>query len=978
MVRFSIILLFFIGCYSINFSQSSISGKVVDGTNSEPIENAKVYLLNTEKKALSTAEGNFKFEDLAIGVYSIEVRFTSFNTKVITDIKLTKNQDLELLFSLEPADKVIGPVVVKRTISKESVVGAITLQRNSKVMLDIIPQEVLKRTPARTVADALKQVSGASIQDNKFAVIRGLNDRYNAAFINGGPLPSSEADRKAFSFDIFPVNMLENLSIIKTASPDLPGEFAGGIIQIKTKDIPSEAFQSISIGSGYNTITTFQNKIQCKEGKLDWLGLDDGSRALSKDFPSVSNFPVNINEQASFAKTYQTNWSTQQGVFMPNVSGQYSGGLKKNLKKEQALGFIGSLSYNNTQNFNETVRRSYTDNAAGGNISSQIETDYLDKTYSQQVLSGLMANVAYQFNEKNKFSVKNVYSINTDYRIINRTGQREPLDANPTMIRSNANWMTQNQIYTGQINGEHGTDESKLKLDWLGSYSRVNRVIPNLRRNIYSRLSHFNDPTSPEPLDTTWVANISGSSVGPDYGGNMFFANTKEAIYSTRVNLGYQLIDNKTHKLELKGGLFIQLRNRDFQARQLGYTKYGGSGSAINFNNNLLYLPEDSIFNNANMGLISPGVGGFKLTDGTKLSDSYNANSQLYAAYVMANQQINKTNMIYGLRIEDFTQKLNATNMDGSDVRVNQHNLDFLPSLNLIHALTEKQNLRLSASQTLNRPEYRELAPFAFYDFSTQFVLSGNDTLQRAKITNLDARYEYYPGNGQLITASVFVKHFNNPIEQIARPDVMNEISYKNVGNAINYGLELEFKLNAGSIFKCDSSSFLNNTTLFTNIGFIQSKVDVSQNIGTPYNTRPLQGQSPYIFNLGLNYQTESLWSISANVNTVGSRIYILGSVLQPDIWEKSRTFLDFQIAKSFLEKKLEIKLNCQNILAQNLIFYQNNYAELRADKGVTRAINYLFYGNTQGDNRYEANKDDVVWNTKFGRTFSIVATYKF
>ena len=974
-------LFFFVVLISVSINdlraQSSIAGKVVDATNSEPVGNAKVFLLNTEKKLLTDFDGNFKFEGLEAGVYSIEVRFTTFNTKVVTDIKLEKKQDLELLFSLESADKVLGPVVVKRTVNKESVVGAVTLQRSSKVMLDIIPQEVLKRTPARTVADALKQVSGASIQDNKFAVVRGLNDRYNAAYINGGPLPSSEGDRKAFSFDIFPVNMLENLSIVKTASPELPGEFAGGIIQIKTKDIPSESFQNVSIGTGYNTITTFKDKIQSKEGKWDWLGIDDGSRALPKDFPTTANYSINNNDQAALAKTFKSNWQTQQSTFMPNLSVQYSGGFKKTLKKEQILGLIGSISYNNTQNFNETVRRSYTNNA-GGNVASQIETDYLDKTYSQQLLSGMMANVAYQLNEKNKFSFKNVYSINTDNRIINRTGQREPLDANPTMIRSNANWMTQNQIYTGQINGNHGNDETKMHVDWLASYSQVHRVIPNLRRNIYTRLTHFNDPTSPDPLDTTWQASIAQSSVGPDYGGNMFFSNTLESIYSGRVNVGYQLLDTKEHKLELKAGLFIQARNRDFSARQLGYTKYGGAGSNISFNNSLLYQPEDSIFNAANMGLIAPNLGGFKLTDGSKLSDSYTANSQLYAAYVMANQQLKKTNLVYGLRIEDFTQKLNATNADKTLVRVNQHNLDFLPSLNLIQGLTDKQNLRFSASQTVNRPEYRELAPFAFYDFSTQFVLSGNDSLQRAKITNLDMRYEYYPGNGQLLTASVFVKQFQNPIEQIARPDVLNEISYKNVGNAINYGLELEFKMNLGSIVKADSNSFLNNATFFTNLGFIQSKVDVSQNIGTPYQTRPLQGQSPYVFNLGVNYQTDNMWSISANVNSVGSRIYILGSILQPDIWEKSRTFLDVQIAKSFLDKKLEIKLNCQNLLAQNLIFYQNNYSQLRTDKGLTRAVNYLFYGNSAGDTKYEAGKDDVVWNTKFGRTFSLVLSYKF
>ena len=971
------LLFFFVIFHQSYLAQATLNGKIQDNSLKSGLEKVTITIKEINKSTQSLNDGSYEFTNLPMGNYTLEVKRGGFATQTFSNIALVENETKTINVDLKPTDKVTGIIKIKRTTNKETVVGSIAIQRSSNVMLDIVPQEVLKRTPARTVADALKQVSGASIQDNKFAVIRGLNDRYNAAYINGGPLPSSEADRKAFSFDIFPVNMLENLSIVKTASPELPGEFAGGIIQIKTKDIPSETFQSLSFGTGYNTITTFKNKVQSKEGKLDWLGIDDGSRALANDFPTVVNYPVNIHEQAAYAKQFQTNWNTQQSVFLPNFSGQYSGGFKKTLMKEQALGFIGSFSYNNTQNFNETVRRSYTDNAAGGS-GSQIESDYLDKTYSQQILSGMMANVAYQINKKNKFSFKNVYSINTDLRIINRTGQREPLDANPTMIRSNANWMTQNQIYTGQINGEHGNEESKFKLDWLGSFSQVKRTIPNLRRNIYSRLSHFNDPTSPEPLDTTWVANISGSSVGPDYGGNMFFANTNEAIYSARANVSYKLIDEKDHNLELKSGVFTQWRTRNFQARQLGYTKYGGSGSAINFNSNLLYLPEDSIFNTANMGLIAPGLGGFKFTDGTKLSDLYEANSQLYAVYFMANQQIKNTNFIYGLRIEDFSQKLNATNMDGSKVNVDQHNLDFLPSLNLIHAISEKQNLRFSASQTLNRPEYRELAPFAFYDFSTQFVLSGNDSLQRAKITNLDARYEYYPSNGQIITASFFVKHFSNPIEQIARPDVMNEISYKNVGNAINYGLELEFKMNAGYVLKRDSSSWLNNLTFMTNLGFIQSKVDVSQNLGTPYNTRPLQGQSPYIFNLGLNYQTKSLWSMSANVNTVGSRIYVLGSVLQPDIWEKSRTFIDLQLSKSFLNKKLELKMNLQNLLAQNLVFYQNNYQVLRQDQGITRAINYLFYGNPQGDNRYEEGKDDLVWKTKFGRTFSFVATYKF
>jgi outer membrane receptor for ferrienterochelin and colicin len=298
--------------------------------------------------------------------------------------------------------------------------------------------------------------------------------------------------------------------------------------------------------------------------------------------------------------------------------------------------------------------------------------------------------------------------------------------------------------------------------------------------------------------------------------------------------------------------------------------------------------------------------------------------------------------------------------------------------LNVIYSATKNQNLRFSASQTLNRPEYRELAPFAFYDFNTQFVLSGNDSLQRAKITNADLRYEYFGGNGQMFSATVFYKFFSNPIEQIARPDVLNEISYKNVPNAFNYGIELEFKTNIGSLFKADSSSMWNKLLVYSNLGLIHSVVNVSKNVGTPYESRPLQGQSPYVFNCGVNYQTDNNLSFSLNLNRVGSRIYILGSILQPDIWEKSRTFLDFQVAKTFLNNKLEVKFNIQNILAQNLIFYQNKYGAATKRNVFNKATDYLFSGDATGESRYNKSIDDVVWSTKFGQTFSFVITYKF
>lgn len=982
----SLLLVSFLSFFtSISFAQLGIiSGKItVDGTDAAILD-AKITVVGAGKGAYSDLNGDYVIRDLNPGTYTLLIFAGGYQKMEITEVQVKAKGNTIVNASMIYIVSTQKEIVIKTKVNTETNLGTTQMQYKSNVMMDIIPAQLIQKSPDKTVGDALKKISGASIQDNKFAVIRGLNDRYNAAYLNDAPLPSSESDRKAFAFDIFPVNMLENLSIVKTASPDLPAEFAGGIIQIRTKNIPVENFQSISISGGYNTITTFKDRKFAKEGKLDWLGLDDGSRALPSTIPSILDYPSLMSEQAALAKTFQTNWKLSDGVFMPNFSLQYAGGYQKVFENKKEFGFIGSLSYNKTNNYNETTRQSFTDNV-GGAGTSQIENSFLDKVYSTQILSGSMLNFSCKLNAKNSLSLKNLYTINTDNRIINRTGEINPLDQNPSLLRSNANWMTINQIFSSQLSGQHALDaDGKMKIDWMLGLSNIQRSIPNLRRNIYSRMKYVNDPSSPDYHDTMYVANISQTNVGPDYGGNMFFSNNKENMSSYKVNFTKEIYQrdstkqDKKLKLEFKSGLFVQLRNRDFQARQFGYTKYGAVGGTTNFNTDLLYLPEDSIFQLQNMGLLAPGVGGFKLTEGTKASDSYKANSQLYAGFVSVMQYVGKNKFLYGVRVEDFTQNLDARRADKTPLAVHMHNLDILPSVNYIHNFSLQKVLRISASQTLNRPEYRELAPFAFYDFNTQFVLSGNDSLKRAKITNIDARYEYYPGKGQVVSIGAFYKYFVNPIEQITRPDVMNEISYKNVPNATNYGLEFELKSNIGALFKMDTSSKWNQLEFFTNLGFIHSIVDVSKNIGTPYDARPLQGQSPYVLNCGVIYKTAADFTLAMNVNRVGSRMYILGSVLQPDIWEKSRTFLDFQLAKSFKDNKLELKLNCQNVLAQNLIFYQNNFSSTTDNNIVQKVGNYLFTGEASGQNRFDKNQDDLIWNTKFGRTISFSMTYKF
>jgi hypothetical protein len=975
----TLLLLAFTALTKLAISQtSSVKGKVIDEKTAETLPGAVIQIEGSTTGVNTDLDGNFLLSNIQPGTYTILCKLISYNTKVIKEVKVESGESTFLTISMQSASTDLGVVEVVSKMSTESNNSLLILQKNSPTLSDGVSAEGIKRTPDKTTSDVLKRVSGASVQDNKFVIVRGLNDRYNSAYLNGAPLPSSEPDRKAFSFDIFPSNMLDNLLVIKSATPDQTGEFAGGIIQINTRNIPEQNFNSLSVGMGYNTITTGKEQLTYNGGKTDWLGIDDGTRSLDPNIPEQADFPLNINQQAALAKNTNSDWATQSKKFSPNYNLQFSTGYNDSIFK-RPMGVILALTYNKSSSFNETINRTYSGNGASNNTPSQIESDYLTRNHSEQILTGALGNFAVQLNANNTISFKNLFSINSDDRVITKTGEINPLDANPSLLKANALWFTSNRIYSGQLGGEHELYKQKLRISWVGGLSSVRRSVPNLRRNIYTRYEHFNDPNDPYLPDTAYAASIAQTNVGPDYGGGMFFSENRENIYSINADAAYELNAFNKLKTKIKIGGMLQLRDREFFARQLGYTKYGISGGSVSFRDSLLYLPANEIFSESNMGLIYTGAGGFKLSDGTKPSDKYTASSSLRAGYLMFDNSFGIARLIWGMRIENFNQKLFALKAVGDTVDLDQSKTDLLPSANLILALTEKQNLRMSYYMTVNRPEYRELAPFAFYDFTTGFVTTGNDSLQRAVINNLDLRYEFYPGKGQLASVSFFYKQFNDPIEMSADPSFDHQVTYRNVSGATNYGVELEFRTMIGSLIGIDSAATINNFTLFSNLAIIRSDVDVSEVRGATAGNRPLQGTSPYVLNAGLQYlDKDNCFSVTASLNKVGPRISIVGSSLEPEIWENSRTFLDLQLAKSFLKNKMELKINAQNLLAQDQIFYQNRDLEDQKVSGINGFFNSVFAGSTENKNGYDNSEDDLYSSMKTGRIFSFSISYKF
>ena len=939
----AIIFLFFINL--IFAQQSKIVGKVLSAKTGEVLIGATVSISGTKKTTQTDQNGGFSIGGLAAGEYSLVCSYVSYAPKTISNIKLKFGEVItqDVVLEMKSAE---GEVVVKSSASslkpKETVSSLLLAQKNSASVSDGISAETIKRTPDRNTGDILKRVSGASLQEDKFAVVRGLSDRYNSAYLNGAPLPSSESDRKAFAFDIFPSNMLDNLIIYKTATPDMPGEFAGGQIVINTKGIPSENFQSISIGAGFNSIATFQNKKYYEGGSLDFMGIDR-SRSLPASMPDITTFKgLSVDQRIAYAKSFQPkNWGLANKNASPNFSFQYITGRNFQRKEKDFIGTIFSVTYNKSLSRNFGDRVFFAPEYA--NASQRV---YQEETFSTQTLLGVIGNVAVKFNNNHNLSLKNIFSVNTDDRVVTRDGQDDVINEVDRYTKSYALWFTGNKIFSSQLIGEHYFPVSKLRFNWVGSFSNIRRDVPALRRMVYDSVagapSYIAKLLDPNPVDNDNTAGLT------------FYSVTKEKLYNIKGDVSRTFKFSKSIQSLFKAGIYYQTRERSFNPRLLAFSNYNTN----TFDQSLLSLTPDVVFQKNNMGKLKGGKTGFALKDITEIRDVYTASTELMAAYAMSDQRLGKRlRIIYGVRVEDFTQKLNADINQFTPVRLNTRKIDWLPSVNVVYSLSTKQNIRLCYSRTLNRPEFRELAPFLFRDYTIRYAVFGDTALTRASIRNYDLRYEFFPGKAQLISVSGFYKYFTDPIELISATNQDRTLTYKNTPGAELLGLELELRTLIGGLLQSGKSSFFNKLTFFGNFTWLQSKVRLRVNDVNNYyfnRTRAMQGQSPYVINAGFTYQDdEKNISSTLSVNRYGQRIFLAsngdatqdGILFEPNLWENGRTLLDFQITKSFPKKNIDFKLNVKDILAQKLVFFEDNNSNDKYDKSVDGTRTLVNFG---------------------------------
>lgn len=919
------------------FAQTGkISGKVSDKKTGETLIGVTVKIKNTPKGMATDVDGKYSLTGLANGKYTLIFQYVGYNGKEISDVEVTggKNTIFDVILD-EAGGQNLNEVVIQGSFKKESVNALYARQKNSAVISDGISSDMIKKSPDRSTGDVLKRVSGTTIQDNKFVIVRGLADRYNNASLDNSSLPSTEPNKKAFSFDIVPSGLIDNIVVNKTATPDLAADFAGGSIKIITKDIPDNNFFEVSLGGGYNSQSTFKEFFYGPRYTENYFGFDGGYRQLpvSKSFPKNTNATEALrgNEAATINAINQLPkvWKIGEHNAPLSQNHQLSLGRVKDFKNGGKFGAIVSLTYRNSELTKPEVERDY------------YTYHYSDRvnTFSSNI--GAMANFAY-VQGKNKISFKNLYNRILEDKFTYRTGTD---DGRSSDLKYYAFDMVQKGILKTSLDGDHQLTE-KNKLSWNLSYANITNNQPDQRKIGYLRNVGFrDDPTKPFLAANTAITKEN----------NRFFSDLNESLYGGAVNDQYsiKLFDKNA---TLKGGLGANYRTRDFGARLLGIT-------LKNADQDIQSLPISSLYSNA---LIKSGV--YELSEITGNTDKYDANSLTSFAYLMLDQPItDKLRAVYGVRAEKFNLNLNSKGIDGSPIKVKQDYTDFLPSVNLTYALTEKANLRASYYRTLARPEFRELAPFDYYDYELLGNVSGNTNLKRTLIDNADIRYEVYPAAGQILSVSAFYKHFQNAIEpSIYDQNSTPAFSYFNTPEINNYGIEIELRHSLAFI---DEESAFKNLMFYANGTIVKSKVTNPTDQQYLAKERPMVGQSPYSVNAGLQYGAlDNNLNFSLLYNRIGRRVVNAGGQRFGDVWEAPRNVIDFQTSYSFYKKKAQIKLNVNDLLNNQAVFYfdYNNDKKFSPNNVVTNSET----GKT--------TKDEILSRFKTGTNVSMSVSYSF
>jgi len=978
-----------------------LSGHIYDKKNA-PLLFANVVIEKLQKGTTTGLNGDYNME-LSPGIYTVSFSFLGYTTQRITDVTVKAGKTTMLDVNLQPASEALLEVTVTSNFkTRVNTVAALNIIRQNEVTaLDGITQEQITLAPASNVADVLKRVSGLNIQKNKYVVVRGISDRYNNASMNGALMPSTEANRRNYSFDIIPSSLISSIVVNKTASPKLTSEFTGGLVNVNTIEVPAKNFFNIKVGFG-GSKNTFGDFYALPRHDNDYLGFNSDDAKLPEIFFSTvfSGNPYDATGRKEYSAAMPGNerFRVNKYTQAPNQSYEISFGHVVESENQNRFGMVGALTYKNKQSQQDYMH----------DTPNKLEYIVGEK-YNFSSSWGGVYNMSYIFNT-NKIQLKNTWyqkleTNNSVYDGVNLyTGN---------LFKGFSEKRIINSLLQNVLEGEHALGKNRsLKIDWKLGKCNYTRNQPNnqMLEGVSSQHTTNDDPLV--------YRNFDFSSLHVPY----------QYLYSTRINAPTDY-HGKYEETRYTAGIDFEIPLSDNHPEnkfQFGYAlsirdvKFEQTRIAVIYNN-------DDFGNDLSMGLPVSDLYNQKafddgmlyyagLSSGTSgaqgLGNGYEGSQNLQAFYAALDfYATEKLHFSGGIRFEKnkMTQEVNTPvrrKLDGSikteasSETEEMENVDVSPSVNCIYELAPKMNLRASYFKSLARPEFTELGSYSYYDSEDRITYSMNETeygnIEQTTIQNAELRWEFYPSVNESFSVAAFYKDFDKPIEVLilsnSSSSLPSRATYTNLKKARNYGFEVDFRKSFGFL-----GSGFKKLYLFGNASFIRSKIYYDRDEGyteeevdgvlvktkiITEESRPLCGQAPYIINGGLNYKGEHFGG-SISYNRVGPRILFPHKDVVYTQWEKPRNVLGLQIRYSFLEeKRAELKLNLSDLINDPVITYHNNISattghsreEYTEENGETVLVQLY---DPSGDS-YDSKYDFVRKRYKKQRSFSLSFKYRF
>ncbi|KYF60328.1 TonB-dependent receptor, partial [Sorangium cellulosum] len=868
-------------------------GVVTDAATKEPVFDAQVSVVGTKLKVIADLDGRYRLE-LPPGSYQLRVWYEAYKPQRVQDVRVTAGQVIQVDVGLEPDQQVEDVVEVEFEPERASVAAQLLIRKNAAHVGDAVGAKEIAKTPDRNAAEAAKRVVGATVVDGRYVYVRGLGDRYTNALLNGAPLPSPEPDRQAVPLDLFPSLVLSDITIVKTFTPDVPGDFVGGSVQINTRELPTKFLLQASLSVAANTHSTFRDRLTYSGSSTDWLGVDDGTRALPDELPESKvargirrpdGTLITRDDIAVYGRAINSSMATHRSFTPPNGSGSVVVGDTLKLGGEQRLGYLATLSYGRkfTPRADEISRTFAFDRRSESGLR-QLNESTTD-SIRDQVSWGSFASVTYTPHRDHKVMLTGLHSRSSDDVALQ---SRELIEeSGGAVYRDTLQRFVSRALTLGQLSGEHRIAQlGNGTLDWKAWVSRATSDEPDSRENVYAR-----DDTSGA---WSWDdGTLSGSHV---------FIDLADTNYGGQVSYSLPLIRGDAPTRMKLGGL-LNLRRREFDARRFRF-------KALRLDDTTVLRQEPGpLFSDENIGTI------FELEETTRDTDDYTASTDLYAGYVMTDTHITRwLRAILGARIEASMLSMDVPG--NPEKNVDNDDVDLLPAASFVVKTTPKSNLRLSVTKTLARPQLIELSPALSQPGYSAREVEGNPDLKRTSVVNSDVRFELFPTAGEVVAASLFYKHFDDPIEEIIKPSSgKGRLSWTNGDSGYAAGFELEIRKSLGFV-----SPLLADVTALGNFTLVTSEVEINpepEEGGVAIQssaTHPLQGQSPFVVNLGLDYSAEATGTSARLLyNVFGARLRTVGKNM-PDEYEQPRHQIDLTVAQRFGEH-VELKLAGENLI---------------------------------------------------------------